>query len=138
VGRTATVRRASPRSLLFPRAPTSVRQGRRLLGADLAAARVDEELSADAQAILSELMSNAIKYARPLVDDHIKVVWVVRGDQIEVRVTDGGGPHVPTVRHPDATDTGGRGLALVEGFADSWGVDRTNEATTVWAVLALP
>jgi anti-sigma regulatory factor (Ser/Thr protein kinase) len=138
VGRTATARRATPRSLLFPRAPTSVRQGRRLLGADLAAALVDDELSADAQTILSELMSNAIKYARPFVEDHIKVVWAIGRDQIEVRVTDGGGPHVPMVRHPDATDIGGRGLALVEGLSDSWGVERSSESTTVWAAIALP
>lgn len=138
MGRTAAARRATPRSLLFPRAPKSVREGRRLLGADLAAARVEEEPTADAQTILSELMTNAIRHARPYVDDHIKVVWTVGGDRIEVRVTDGGSRQVPTVQHPSATEIGGRGLALVDGLADAWGVERADESSTVWAVMGLP
>jgi anti-sigma regulatory factor (Ser/Thr protein kinase) len=138
VGRTVAARRATPRSFLLPRAPASVRQGRRLLGADLGAARVDAELTADAQTILSELMTNAIRHARPYVDDQIKIMWTLAPNEIEVRVSDGGSRHVPMVQHPSATEIGGRGLALVDGLADAWGVDRTDGSSTVWAVIGLP
>lgn len=138
MGRTAAARRASPRSFLLPRAPASVREGRRLLGADLGAARVDDELTADAQTVLSELMTNAIRHARPYVDDQIKVMWALAPNEVEVRVTDGGSRQVPTVQHPSATEIGGRGLALVDGLADAWGVHRTDGSSTVWAVIGLP
>jgi anti-sigma regulatory factor (Ser/Thr protein kinase) len=102
---------------------------------------VSPELLADAVAIVAELVGNAIRHARALPGDVIRVAWRVRsgvhGEYLQVRVTDGGGEP----QHPRERDTGldavdGRGLAIVAALADAWGVDRDGLGQSVWAELA--
>ncbi|MEN3307682.1 MAG: hypothetical protein V7603_3884 [Micromonosporaceae bacterium] len=104
---------------------------------------VSPELLADAVAIVAELVGNAIRHARPLPGDVIRVAWRVRaggrGEYLQVRVTDGGGdPQHPRQRSssPDAVD--GRGLAIVAALAVHWGVDRDGLGQSVWADLRRP
>jgi len=54
---------------------------------------------------------------------------------VELRVSDGGSPFVPTERlaGPDSVD--GRGLAIVAALARTWGVDREDDGQCVWAEL---
>jgi len=44
----------------------------------------------------------------------------------------------PEVRHPEATDTRGRGLLLISTLAHRWGVDRAGGRKQVWVELLCP
>lgn len=98
-----------------------------------ALADVDGDLTADITGVVSELVSNAARHARPLPAGGIHVTWVVTPDLIEVRVTDGGSPHQPRLCAVGPDDIAGRGLAIVAALADSWGVTRDGTGHCVWA-----
>lgn len=101
---------------------------------------VSSELLADAVAIVAELVGNAIRHARPLPGDVIRVAWRLsaghRGEYLHVRVTDGGGdPQHPRQRVAGLDAVDGRGLAIVAALAQSWGVERDGLGQSVWAEL---
>jgi serine/threonine-protein kinase RsbW len=92
----------------------------------------------DARVVLSELVSNSLRYARPLEDHTLTVGWDMHPDMLRVSVTDGGSPTGrPVPRRPGELATGGRGLKIVQTLAQRWGVEREDSTTTVWAELAL-
>lgn len=117
-------------------------------GARLARHRLATELSgivtpgllADTVAVVAELVGNAVRHAAPLPGGVVRVAWRLRsalaGDQVEVRVTDGGAPDSPQVRtvSPDSVD--GRGLTIVAALADRWGVDEDGLGQSVWAEIS--
>ena len=133
--------------LMLPYTASSVGVARRRLMADLADAGVFETTACDAGLVLSELISNALRHARPLPDATVRVAWRLDGDCLEIAVSDGGGPTVPAVNEPGNSAIGGRGLGIVDRLSLRWGVDSsrddggepggTVETTTVWAELAL-
>ncbi|MEP7089846.1 MAG: ATP-binding protein, partial [Nocardioidaceae bacterium] len=53
----------------------------------------------DARLVISELVANAVRHARPLADGRILVSWTLEGDAIEVSVTDGGSGSRPRAVH---------------------------------------
>lgn len=87
--------------------------------------------------VLSELVSNAIKYARPLNIGKIIVNWHIKFDSVWVGVTDGGASTRPIPMRPSVSALGGRGLDIVSTLAREWGVHDGADGTTVWAVLRL-
>lgn len=92
----------------------------------------------DARLVVSELVANSLRYARPLDDHTIRVGWSLRSDVLRLTVTDGGSTSsAPSPRRPDDMATGGRGLKIVQAISERWGVDRKGRTTTVWAELAL-
>jgi len=92
----------------------------------------------DARLVISELVANSLRYARPLDDQTIRVGWSLRPDALRVSVTDGGSTtSAPSARRAGEMATGGRGLKIVQALAERWGVDRKGSTTTVWAELAL-
>jgi len=124
------------RSFLLPCAPSSLRVVRRAAGADLRRAGVPEHLRHDVLLVLCELLANAIRHASPLVDDGIRVGWRVGAKAVEVEVTDGGAPTMPTAGRPEAMALSGRGLAMVQELSGDWGVERGADGQQrVWAVL---
>lgn len=89
---------------------------------------------ADCQLIATELISNAL-HAQA---DWIDVGLLVHGGQLQLRVHDNS-PGVPTPQQPALTDTGGRGLRIIEAVAAAWGYDiQPGDGKTVWARLDLP
>ncbi|MGK4904090.1 ATP-binding protein [Streptomyces albus] len=107
---------------------------------------VDEESSADAQLLMSELFTNAVRHT-----DSEKVsceLWVI-GVRLRLEVTDEGGsgplmrPRIPLGAGPgDDEGENGRGLLLVSVLADDWGIRKAQpgdpDATAghaVWAEL---
>jgi anti-sigma regulatory factor (Ser/Thr protein kinase) len=93
----------------------------------------------DATVIISELLSNALRHARPLDTGEIRVAWSRHGDAIEVAVSDGGAATEPRRSRPTLSSLGGRGLAIVETLAECWGVrHEIGGGTTVWAILRVP
>jgi anti-sigma regulatory factor (Ser/Thr protein kinase) len=98
---------------------------------------VDDGLAGDAELLLSELVGNAVRHARPLPGGVVRVAWEVATREVVLRVTDGGSsnghrPHETTVG-PESTS--GRGLTIVAALARRWGVEPTRGGQSVWAVL---
>jgi serine phosphatase RsbU (regulator of sigma subunit) len=72
-----------------------------------------EEFAFTTELVVSELVTNAIRYA-----------------------TDGGAT-APHLRHPRTTDVGGRGLLLVSQFTQRWGTRFVPEGKIIWAEQSL-
>jgi anti-sigma regulatory factor (Ser/Thr protein kinase) len=106
-----------------------------MLGTDLRAHGIPESAVADASLVLSELMSNAIRYAHPLPGHQVRVCWKLTGRSLEVAVTDAGGPTRPYPVRSKPSEPGGRGLTIVGHLSRRWGVRSDEQGTTVWAVL---
>lgn len=115
---------------LDPRAQTAG-QARRL--ARRALARWDlEELSDSVELLVSEVVTNAVRYAeRPIT------LRLLRTDMLRCEVGDDV-PQLPRLRQARATDEGGRGLYLVNRIARRWGATRLSTGKVVWFELPLP
>jgi anti-sigma regulatory factor (Ser/Thr protein kinase) len=111
---------------------------RQRLAADLVAAGIFAGAVGDAVLVVSELLSNAIRHARPLPGSSVQVAWALDEGAVEVAVSDGGAPTRPVPVQPTVSSLGGRGLGVVENLARSWGVRSDDGGLTVWAVLAAP
>jgi anti-sigma regulatory factor (Ser/Thr protein kinase) len=121
--------------VLLPWAPSSVATARWRLAADLQEAGLVGTTIGDAALVLSELLSNAIRHARPLPGALVQVSWALGEGSLTVSVRDGGGPTRPHAGHPSPSDLSGRGLAIVECLCSTWGVRATTGGVTVWASL---
>ena len=95
---------------------------------------VDEQLVPDVKLLVSELMTNAVKYGG---EGEVRLQLLSEHPQhIRVEVVDQGSGFVPVARNRPATDVGGWGLHLVETLADSWGVHEGS--THVWFEIGRP
>jgi two-component sensor histidine kinase len=119
--------------LLLPFAAASGGLARRRLVSDLIAAGVYDSAVCDVTLVISELFSNALRYATPLPGSKIRVAWHIGADSVQVAVSDGGGQTVPELGEPTEGATGGRGLRIVEKLSRRWGASTGDEGTTVWA-----
>ncbi|MFJ9012528.1 SpoIIE family protein phosphatase [Streptomyces canus] len=90
-----------------------------------------EEQAFTAELILSELITNAIRYgAEPIT------VRLLRDRALIFEVADGSSTS-PRLRRAKATDEGGRGLFLVAQFAERWGTRHTPAGKVIWAERSL-
>ncbi|GAB2575591.1 hypothetical protein GCM10027168_05670 [Streptomyces capparidis] len=148
----------------LPHGPAGVGRARRRLRDDLLRQGAADPVVDDAVLILSELLSNSARHARPLYgrtqnghgpgqvpaevqgaewDGHaeqgvVKVAWHIDVDGLlTLEVTDGGGPTRPRPSSPSLTARGGRGLGIVGELALQWGVRDAPGEVTVWAVLPI-
>ena len=92
------------------------------------AADVDQELVPEVKLLVSELITNSVKYGGE-GEVHLQLLSQHPG-HIRVEVVDQGSGFVPVARNRPATDVGGWGLHLVETLADRWGVHEGS--THVW------
>ncbi|MEV6821794.1 ATP-binding protein [Nocardiopsis dassonvillei] len=138
------------RSVTLPHTPATVAGARQRLCRDLRAMCVSEECVDDAALVLSELVSNALRHARPLPtpenpEDSVGVSWRAEVDRgsgacgwVEIAVRDGGSSTMPRVARPSVSGLGGRGLGIVQSLSGRWGTEMDATTTTVWAVLEIP
>ncbi|MEU7281099.1 SpoIIE family protein phosphatase [Streptomyces sp. NPDC045431] len=85
------------------------------------------ELAFTTELILSELITNAIRYGSPPV--HVRLLRD-RGLTCEVSDTSSTSPHL---RYAATTDEGGRGLFLVAQLSERWGTRYTGQGKVIWA-----
>ena len=91
------------------------------------AAALDGTRADDAVLLVSELVTNAVKYGG---DGRIELVIEQPRGIMRVAVRDKGGPGpLPEMREPGLAG-GGHGLRLVDRIADRWGVE--HGSTIVW------
>ena len=89
-----------------------------------------DALLADAQLLVSELVSNAVLHART----PITVSLALEGDRLRIEVLDGtDDPPEPAAVSVAAPS--GRGLMIVDRLADRWGTDTRSKGKVVWCEL---
>ncbi|HET7763196.1 MAG TPA: ATP-binding protein [Phycicoccus sp.] len=125
-------------TLRVPADASSVGRVRKEIVADLSDRDLPEELVGEAEIVASELLTNAVRHARPLSDGTIRVRWKIRGEVVEVEVTDGGGATVPRPAPRTVWLSSGRGLRIVRALAHEWGVTEDRTGNVVWATLGGP
>ncbi|MEW1779361.1 ATP-binding SpoIIE family protein phosphatase, partial [Streptomyces sp. NPDC086777] len=99
-----------------------------------------EDLAFAAELVVSELVTNAIRYGRPPV--RLRLILSRAPDRpgddparaVLCEVSDAGGT-VPHLRRARTFDEGGRGLLLVAQLATRWGTRHARHGKTVWAEL---
>ena len=131
------------RRLLVPAEPVSVSVARRFVTQLLAEASCDCSLAENAELMLSELVTNAVRFQR---DGAIEISAVLRGPALRVSVTDDSG-EVPMPRRSGASSNpaagpsidaytshaaSGRGLLLLERLATRWGWAPLEVGKVVW------
>jgi anti-sigma regulatory factor (Ser/Thr protein kinase) len=92
------------------------------------AATLDPAVVPDVKLLVSELISNSVKYG-----DRGQVQLILRSDgpqHVHVEVVDQGSGFVPAARSRPKTDPGGWGLHMVEALTERWGV--REGSTHVW------
>lgn len=106
--------------------PTSVSRARRWLSRQLEQWGL-EDLDYDMSVVLSELVTNAVLYARTPI-----TIAVKRNANVRLEVADSS-PVLPNLRGYGAENTTGRGLHLVSALASAWGCQQTGTGKYVWA-----
>ncbi|MFD3555142.1 SpoIIE family protein phosphatase [Streptomyces goshikiensis] len=110
----------------LPDDPTVVATARRLVRDRLAAWGVERETAYDTELIVSELVTNAVRYGRPPLE-----LRVINDRALTCEVRDGSAS-TPRLRHASVVDEGGRGLFIVAQLAQAWGTRYTPEGKIIW------
>jgi anti-sigma regulatory factor (Ser/Thr protein kinase) len=113
-------------SVDLPPEPSSATRARAL-----ARERLEQSCSSDTldtvALLVTELVTNAILHART----PLQLTVESRPGSVRIRVEDESNER-PALRHYESDAVTGRGLALVERLASSWGVETTPSGKAVW------
>jgi anti-sigma regulatory factor (Ser/Thr protein kinase) len=90
-----------------------------------------EESAFTTELIVSELVTNAIRYGKGPVR-----LRLIRQDTLTCEVSDGSNT-APHLRRARMFDEGGRGLLIVAQLAERWGTRQRLDGKTIWAELRL-
>ncbi|MER5943589.1 SpoIIE family protein phosphatase [Streptomyces sp. NPDC001928] len=90
------------------------------------------ELAMTTELIVSELVTNAIRYAEPPIR-----LRLLRDSRLTCEVADASST-APRLRHARSMDEGGRGLFLVAQLAHRWGARYTADGKIIWAEQEIP
>ncbi|WP_426569896.1 SpoIIE family protein phosphatase [Streptomyces canus] len=125
----ARTRRLSPDRVAdweLPADPAAVAEARKAASRRLADWDL-VELVFTTELVVSELVTNAIRYAEGPIR-----LRLIRGRALICEVHDGGAT-APHLRHPRTTDEGGRGLLLVSQVTRRWGTRFVPDGKIIWA-----
>lgn len=117
--------------LELPSDPAMVAQARMLTERQLETWGLSE-LSFTASLVVSELVTNGIRYATGPI-----VLRLIRDRCLLCEVSDSA-QTAPHLRRARRDDEGGRGLFLVAQMSQRWGTRYTSTGKTIWAELAIP
>ncbi|WP_314219424.1 SpoIIE family protein phosphatase [Streptomyces zaehneri] len=90
------------------------------------------DLAMTSELIVSELVTNAVRYAAPPI--RLRMILDAR---LTCEVSDASST-APRLRHARITDEGGRGLFLVAQLAHRWGARHTADGKIIWAEQEIP
>jgi PAS domain S-box-containing protein len=85
-----------------------------------------DELEFATELVVSELVTNAIRYGRPPIQ-----LRLIRDRTLICEVSDASGT-APHLRRAHTYDEGGRGLLLVAQLAQRWGTRHSSSGKTIW------
>ncbi|MEU8587335.1 SpoIIE family protein phosphatase [Streptomyces sp. NPDC048664] len=91
-----------------------------------------DETTFTAELVVSELVTNAIRYGGPPIQ-----LRLIRSTTVICEVSDSSSA-APHLRRARTFDEGGRGLLLVAQLARRWGTRHEAAGKTIWAEIALP
>ncbi|MFF4394105.1 SpoIIE family protein phosphatase [Streptomyces sp. NPDC001480] len=131
VARTRTLGADRVAEWQVPSEPAAVSEVRGAVTARLAEWGLDD-LAFTTELILSELVTNAIRYGRGPIG-----VRLLHDRALICEVSDSSTTS-PHLRYAATTDEGGRGLFLVAQLAERWGTRYTPSGKIIWAEQALP
>ncbi|MFF8289446.1 SpoIIE family protein phosphatase [Streptomyces sp. NPDC016309] len=112
--------------------PEAVGRARSLATGQVDAWGLDGELSFTTELVVSELVTNAIRYASGPVQ-----LRLIRDRTLICEVSDTGHTS-PHLRRAGSDDEGGRGLFLVAQMTQQWGTRYTPTGKTIWAEQPIP
>lgn len=98
---------------------------------ELLTAMKQDRIEADSDRVglvVTELLTNALLHGKEPV--RVRAAFV--RDHLRIEVSDAG-EAVPQPRRAEPTATTGRGLMLVAGLVERWGVDQSGDGKCVWA-----
>src|SRR5215831_17494773 len=110
---------------------TSVREARSVLAEPMKRWEL-EDLIPTTELLVSELVTNAVKYSRGDV-----TLRLVNEKALVCEVLDSSGA-LPRLRQPNGEDESGRGLQVVRQLSQRWGARRTATGKVVWCEQPLP
>ncbi|WP_427164880.1 SpoIIE family protein phosphatase [Streptomyces sp. C1-1] len=119
------------RTWQLPADPAAVAGARRMASEQLTAWGL-AELDFSTELIVSELVTNAIRYGSEPIE-----LRLIRADVLICEVSDSSST-APHLRRARVFDEGGRGLLLVAQVAERWGSRHTSTGKTIWAEQPLP
>ncbi|KUO09429.1 SpoIIE family protein phosphatase [Streptomyces sp. DSM 15324] len=131
LARTRVLGAEQVRTWQLPSDPAAVAGARRMADDQLAAWGL-AEMAFATELIVSELVTNAIRYGSAPIQ-----LRLIRGDALICEVSDGTST-APHLRRARIFDEGGRGLLLVAQLAQRWGSRQTPTGKTIWAEQPLP
>ncbi|TJZ42895.1 PAS domain S-box protein [Streptomyces piniterrae] len=109
----------------LPADPAVVAQAREMAARQLTGWGLDD-LVFTTELVVSELVTNAIRYGSGPIR-----LRLILGHTLTCEVCDGSSTS-PYLRHPRATDEGGRGLFLISQFTHRWGTRYTTDGKIIW------
>jgi serine/threonine-protein kinase RsbW len=127
---------AARRAAFFlPAEGKAVREARHLVLEQLRAWGIGSDVCDTAALVVSELFTNAVVHTS---SQAIACNVEATRDQLLIQVTDdGSGPSTPMPQRANPHDEVGRGLLLVNGVSERWGVSpaEDGDARNVWATV---
>ncbi|MFG2592880.1 SpoIIE family protein phosphatase [Streptomyces sp. NPDC048438] len=116
----------------LPYDKTAPATARRLTSKLLADWHLEGDTGDATELIVSELVTNAVRYGRPPVE--LRLI-LDRGLTCEIR---DGSTTAPYMKYAGAVDEGGRGLFIISQLASLWGTRYAAEGKTVWSEQTIP
>jgi PAS domain S-box-containing protein len=106
--------------------PTAAATARHHARDRLALWQVGEETAFATELIVSELVTNALRYGEPPIR-----LRLIKDATLTCEVSDAGGA-APRLRHARTVDEGGRGLFICAQMSHNWGIRYSAQGKTIW------
>lgn len=120
-----------------PFTTSAVRHARTDVTVALRRLAVPQRVIEDARLVVTELLGNALRHARPTDAGCLVLTLGVRSGAVRLAVSDGGAATLPRLLRVPARSASGRGLGIVGTLTREWGVVDEAGGNTVFGVLSI-